>query len=392
MRPEILFITDPSHEESASLLRGISRFQAEHQAWRIFVDRECRRELEAERAASRPWGGVISRTTQAGLVEACRACALPLVDLNDCAPFAGVPKVRPDNRAIGHMAAEELHERGFRHLFYSGYTNQLWSAERRDGFFEAIALLGGGAEEFSLLHGCSLAPAENAQAIASLSGWLRTIPRPAGILAAHDLRAYQLLLALEQTGLQVPDEVAVLGVNDDETLCELAFPTLSSIAKDGERIGYLAAQMLSRLMSGGSVAPETLVEPLRVVTRRSTDGLAIDDRAIARALGIIRARACEGLHVSDVTRLCAVSRDRLEKGLRRWLGRSPHAEIRRIQLTRVRDLLATTDLPLKDISAQAGFEYVEYLNVAFKRAYGQTPGRFRRAVRMAGGDATPSAA
>ena len=212
-----------------------------------------------------------------------------------------------------------------------------------------------------------------------LADWLRTIRSPSAILAAHDLRAYQLLLAAEQAGINVPDELAVLGVNDDRTLCELCSPPLSSIAKNSRLCGYTAAGLLASLVKGEAVADaEVLIEPERVFSRRSTDSLAVADRAISRALALIRERACERLTVADVMRHAAVSRDRLEKGFRRALGRSPHAEIRRVRLARARELLLNTDLPLKDIADQAGFEYPEYFNATFKRVFGRSPGRFRR--------------
>lgn len=368
------------------MLAGMSRYHRDHGGWDVFVADGLAAELDPRWLAEQPWDGVISRTTTQELVNACNSLGLHLVDVNDCVQFTGVPKVRPDNQAVGHMAAEDLYERGYRNFYFCGYANEFWSLERRDGFFEALRLLGCPAEEFSLEYGAGLSPSQNAQIIDQIAAWLKTIPLPAGIMAAHDLRGRQVLAAAQQLGLMVPEELAVIGVNNDEVRCELSVPTLSSVATDTFRIGYVAAEELARRMAGSAEpAGEVRIEPSKVVTRNSTDSLAIEDRAISAALSIIRQDACKGLSVEDVVKRAAIPRARLERGFRFFLGRSPQAEIRRIQLFRIKQLLTDTDLPLKQIALLTGFEHVEYMNVSFKRSVGETPGRFRRLARTSPG-------
>ncbi len=384
--PKVMVIIDTSFGDCESMLSGLSRFQRDHGGWNVFVDDDARAESDPDWLSDQPWNGVISRTTTQNLVDACARMGLPLVDINDCPAFPGVPKIRPDNMAVGHMAAEDLYERGFRHLYFCGYHNQSWSLERRDGFFEALRLLGCSAEEFSLTFGAGLRPAENAFAIDQIAMWLKSLPLPAGVMAAHDLRGRQVLAAAQQLGLMVPEELAVIGVNNDEVRCELSVPTLSSVATDCYRAGYMAAEELARRMSGTApAASEVRIEPVKIVTRNSTDSLAIEDRAISAALSIIRQEACKGISVEDVVRRAAIPRARLERGFRFFLGRSPQAEIRRVQLLRIKQLLTETDHPLKQIALLTGFEHVEYMNVSFKRAVGETPGRFRRLARKSSG-------
>lgn len=383
-RPEVLLVMRACHEECESILLGISQFQSEHGAWNVFIDDTGRADDDPEWVSSYRWDGVISRTTTAGLVEVCAARKIPLVDLHDGPVFAGIPKIRPDNRAIGHMGAEDLYERGYRHLYFCGYEGVRWSAERRDGFLEALLLLGCPGSEHAVPFTCNITPPSNAETVRQLAGWLSSLPKPAAIMAAHDQQASQLLTAAEVAGIRVPEEVAVVGVNNDRVRCGLSVPPLSSVATDTVRAGYLAAEELARRIRGEPGAiDELLLEPVKVVTRRSTDNLAVEDHAISRALGIIREKACEGISVCDVMRLASISRAKLENGFRRYLGRSPQAEIRRIQLNRIKQLLLETDLPLKQIALMTGYEHVEYLNVSFKRAVGETPGRFRRQVRRA---------
>jgi LacI family transcriptional regulator len=384
--PKVIVIINTSYGDSEAILNGILQYQREHGVWDVFVDYEGLAESDPEWLSQQPWRGVISRTTTQRLVDQCAAQKIPLSDLNDCTPFAGVPKVRPDNIAVGHMAAEDLYEKGFRHFYYCGYPNRDWSLDRRDGYFEALRLLGCHAEEFSLPFGCGLTPAEYAGVVAQMTNWLKTIPRPAAIMAAHDLRGRQILEAAQHLGIIVPEELAVIGVNNDEVRCELAFPTLSSVAIDHQRAAYLAAEQLALLMAGGSEAARDIrVEPIRIVTRNSTDSLAIEDRAISAALSIVRQEACRGITVDEIVRRATIPRARLERGFRTFLGRSPQAEIRRIQLLNIKQLLIETDLPLKQIAQLTGFEHVEYLSVTFKRIVGETPGRFRRAARDSSG-------
>lgn len=390
LTPRVLLVMNACYDECESILRGIVHFQNDHEPWDVFVDDDARAESDPNWIAANPWTGVISRATTPSLVKACAQKGVPLVDMNDCEPFPGVPKIRPDNVAVGHMAAEDLHERGYRNLYFCGYENQTWSTERRDGFFEAVQLLGGEAEAFLSLHGGpTMTPAENAAVVVKIAEWLKTLPLPAGIMAAHDLRGRQVLAAAQRAGLRVPDDLAVIGVNNEELRCELSVPSLSSVATDVFRAGYVAAEELARRMRGerGTVR-DVRIEPLKVVTRRSTNNLAIADRSICTALTIVRERACTGLTVRELMRQASISRGRLERGFRHFIGRSPQAEIRRIQVDRIKQLLVETDLPLKEIAARTGFEHVEYLSVVFKRELGESPGRFRKNARETKGERT----
>jgi LacI family transcriptional regulator len=342
------------------------------------VDDHAEAEHNPSWFSARPWNGVISRTTTPALVAACDKARLPLVDLNDGEPFAGISKIRPDNRAIGHMAAEDLCDRGYRYLYFCGYENRLWSRERRDGFSEALRLLGLDAGVHSLLWRKELAPSEHDLNVRHLAKWLAALPRPAGVMACHDGLGRQILEAAELIGAQVPEQLAVLGVNNDQVRCELSNPPLSSVATDSYRMGILAAQELERLMlTVPGAACDVRVEPLKIVTRRSTDGLMIPDRTISSALAIIREQACTGIKVQDVMRQVRISRGCMERGFKRYLLRSPQAEIRRVQIERIKQLLKETDHPLRVIADLTGFEHVEYLSVVFKRTTGESPGRFR---------------
>jgi LacI family transcriptional regulator len=213
----------------------------------------------------------------------------------------------------------------------------------------------------------------------AIEAWLVSLPKPVGLLACYDIRGRQALDACRRAGLSVPDQVAVLGVDDDELLCGLSSPPLSSVIPDSSGAGRLAAELLDALLRGERLErDEWLLPPLGIATRQSTDALAIDDELVVAAVRFIREHACEGIKVADVVRGLGTGRRALESRFTRRVGHTPHEEIARVQFRRVEQLLAETDLSLATIAARAGFRHTEYLTVAFTRRHGVSPSRWRR--------------
>lgn len=381
-RPKILLVFLMRFEESAHMLQGIVQHERSHRQWNTFLDDEARAERDPGFLRGEKWQGVISRHTTPELVKGCAKLGIPLVDLNDTPVFPGVPKIRPNNHAIGHLGAEHFLERGFRHFGFCGFSNEGWSCERRDGFVEALRLAGHQCDVFDVEYPGVITPGWNATQSRLIGAWLRHLPRPCAIMACVDVRAFQVIAAAQQARLRVPEEFALLGVNNDVVRCELSHPPLSSIALNAQQSGYHAAEALDRLLRGGQPDNmEVRVDPIGVVTRLSTDILAVTDRNVSTALNYIRENACKGLNVDEVVAHAAASRSQLEKKFRRFIGRSPQAEIRRVQLSRAKELLTETDLPLKSIAALTGFEHIEYLSVVFKRMTGESPGAYRKRTR-----------
>jgi len=382
MKPKILLVFLMRFEEASRILQGFVQHERSHRQWSTFLDDEARTGRDPEFLRGEKWQGVISRHTTPALVKSCAQLGIPLVDLNDTPSFPGVPKIRPNNTAIGHLGAEHFLERGFRHFAYCGFTNQLWSCERRDGFVEALRLTGHTCDVLDLHYPGDITPDWNAEQTRLIAAWLTSLPKPVAIMACVDVRAFQVITAAQHAGLLVPEEIALLGVNNDVIRCELSYPSLSSIALNAHQAGYQAAEVLDRLLRGEKPgALDIRVDPLGVVARLSTDILAVGDKNVAAALSFIRERACRGVSVDEVVVHAAASRSQLEKKFRRFIGRSPQAEIRRVQLARIKELLAETDLPLKSIASMTGFEHIEYLSVVFKRMTGESPGHYRKHTR-----------
>jgi LacI family transcriptional regulator len=384
MRPKILLVFLMRFEESAHMLRGIVQHERSHRKWATFLDDEALAVKDPNFLKGEKWHGVISRHTTPRLVRNCAELSIPLIDLDDSPPLPGVPKIRPDNTAVGHLGAEHFLERGFRHFAYCGFGNEGWSCERREGFKDALHHAGRSCDIHDIDYPGVITPDWNAQQTELLATWLQSLPKPIGIMACVDVRAFQVMTAAQQAGLLVPEEIALLGVNNDVMRCELSHPSLSSVALNAYQSGYHAAEVLDLLLRNEGPGPiETRIDPIGVVTRMSTDILAVGDRSVAAALSFIREQACRGISVTDVVGHAAASRSQLEKKFRRFIGRSPQNEIRRVQLARIKELLSESDLPLKKIAEMTGFEHIEYLSVVFKREIGQSPGQFRKQTRKA---------
>lgn len=384
-RPRVILIIDTMGFYGRRILNGLVRYLRSQPSWLICLDQRG----ELTDAPSAHWikdwcgEGVICRTITPLFADHLRGTRLPVVNLNDkWDTNLGLPLIRSDDYAIGRLAGEHLLERGFRSFAFCGYAAQDWSRKRREGFAAAVgphgAFVGAYEVPWDYMHSHRGEPEREA-----IGRWLKTLPRPLGILACNDMRGQHVLDACQRINAAVPEEVAVLGVDDDELLCRLCHPPLSSVVPNAERIGYEAAELLDRMMAGGKSSPhEVLVEPLGVTTRQSTDVLALDNLNLATALRYIREHACQGVTVQEVLEAVPVSRTLLERQFRKYLGHSPQAEIQAVQLKRVKQLLSETDLSLKQIARLAGYKHPEYMAVVFKRLFGQTPGSYRRLAQV----------
>lgn len=384
-KPRVLLSFNAQFPESTAMLAGIAHFLTQRDPWSVFVDQTAQPELDVEWLLNDDWDGVISRHTGPELVEACAERRIPLVDLNDTPQFAGVPKIRPDNAAIGRIAAAYLIDRGFRHFGFCGLGHEGWARERRAGFVEELARHGFACALFEPHDPPARTPLINAGQIRALAAWLARLSKPVAVMGCSDARALQLLDAGRAARLMIPSEVAVLGANNDTAYCDLAAPSLSSVATNPFLSGYRAAETLAHLLVGPLAGPcDQRIAPVRVVSRRSTDVMAVPDKNVAAALRFIAEHACDRITVDDVLPHAAISRSQLEKKFRTYLGRSPQAEIRRVQVMRIRQLLAETDFPLKKIAELSGFDYAEYMCVVFRRLTGETLGAYRRKTQFAG--------
>ena len=381
-RPRVALIVEMSGVYGRQILEGIAKYQRSHRPWSVFLEQRELRAPPPPWLLRRPWDGIICRSTTRSLAQAFLRRGIPAVDLNDLHGGLGLPRIGSDMGAIGRVGGEHLLERGFRHFAYCGFSRETWSDGRREGFCEVVRQAGFECAVYeSPWHGRNVPAWDKDQQ--RLAAWLRGLPKPLGLMACNDVRGQQVLNACHTLEVHVPEEIAVVGVDNERVLCELCDPPMSSVAPNPERIGYEAASLLDRLMAGQKIATdEMLVPPLGVVARQSSDITRIDDPDVAAALTFIRQNACSGASVEDVVAHLAVSRSILERRFRKHVGHSPQTEIRRVQLKRVKQLLAETDLSLEAIARLAGYVHPEYMSVVFKRVTRATPGQYRDQTRL----------
>jgi LacI family transcriptional regulator len=276
------------------------------------------------------------------------------------------------------MAAGHLLEHGFRHFTYCGDPRFAWSSVRRDSFYQAVSRA---PHNGVIVEGCdppTRGPdAETDPAI--LVHWIRSLPKPIGIFACHDARGAQVVEACRRAGVRVPDEVAVLGVGNDQVLCELSQPGLTSVIPNARRVGWEAARLLQQLLLGVDPPFATvLVAPAGLATRQSTEREHTQDEHVIQALRYIRHHACEGAGVVEVLKGVPLSRRQLERRFHAATGRTIGSEITGVRLAKVRELLTFSALSLGEIAYQTGFRQAEYLSVVFKRETGHTPSEYRQ--------------
>ncbi|MCX8108477.1 MAG: DNA-binding transcriptional regulator [Verrucomicrobiae bacterium] len=286
-----------------------------------------------------------------------------------------VVNVITDSETIGKMAAEHLMSRGFTQFAFCGFEGIPWSVLRGESFSRRL-----NADGFKTHFYRSSSTHRGWQSeLNHMVRWLNSLPKPVGLMAANDDRGQQVIEACKVAGLRVPDEVAVIGVDNDELVCELSDPPLSSIALNFERAGYESAAVLDRLMRGLPVSQnKIIVAATHIVTRRSTDILAVVDRHVAAALRFIRDHAREMIGVPDVAKSAGVSRRSLEKRFQATLRRSVLSEIRRVRVNQICRMLVETNQPISEIALALGFTGPEHIARYFRREMGTTPLAYRR--------------
>lgn len=382
MRKNVALLVETSSVYGRELLAGIVQYMRMHNQWSVFLEQRDLWQQPPTWLSSWRGDGVISRATTTKLLEALAKTGVPLVDVTDRHNAAQRPQVRSDDEVIGRMGAEHLIERGFKRFGFCGFLGEAWSQRREAAFVESLSeKAAGDCRRFnSRWHGPTARPWEAEQA--SIVKWLSGFEPPFAIMACNDIRGQHVIEAAAKLDLAVPEQVAVLGVDNDELLCRVCSPPLSSVMTNAVMVGFRAAEVLDRLMNRQPIdQPLQLIKPLGVAPRQSTDVVAIDDRDIATTLRYIREHACRGLTVEEVVRNNPVSRSTLERQVRKYLGRTPQEEIRHVQIKRAQELLLTTDLAAERIALLCGFTHPEYMHVVFKRITGQTIGDFRSQAR-----------
>jgi len=327
--------------------------------------------------------GIIAHLFDAAFARRVLALKKPLVNVTSTFLNLPAPIVDVDNHLAGRLAAAHFLERGFRNFGFFGSAWTGFSKQREEGFREALAAAGQSLTS-SYSEFLPRPPTNSSWKLRDrqVHDWLLAIRKPAAILASNDYPARRLADMCHQLKLRVPEDVALLGIDNDELECLLASPPLSSVVNPAEKIGFEAARMLDELMSGRQLTEKVLsVPPTHIVTRESTDIVAVADPDVSAAVKFIAAHTAENIGVAEVVARLAMARRGLERRFRKLLGRSIHEEIQRVRMDRARYLLAETDLAMRAVAIQSGFSTPQRLAAVFRQITGEPPMAYRQRSR-----------
>ncbi|MCD0460191.1 XylR family transcriptional regulator [Roseiconus lacunae] len=381
-RRSVALLIETSNGYCRGLLDGICGFARTRGNWSIQLN-------EQERGARPPawlkdWqgDGIIARieTDQIGLQ--LQQLQLPIVDLSAARHLPGIPWADTEDSAISQLAVNHFLDRGFANLAFCGDPGFAWSNARRDHFRQLVRQAQCQYFEYQVTHRYDSSYQWD-KVRDSLAAWLVELPKPIAIMACNDYQGQLLLDVCRTCSIGVPEEVAVLGVDNDSLICNLCDPQLTSVVPDTYGTGFEAAELLEHMMNGAAVNRDArlVTQPKGIQIRQSTDTIAIEDQDVAKALIYIRRHAFENIRVADILHQCSISRRALEHRFAKVIGHTPHEELHRIRLQRIKQLLVETDDRISDIAKRTGFEHPEYLTVAFKRSMGMTPTQYRNQIR-----------
>jgi LacI family transcriptional regulator len=365
-----------------NVVRGMTDHLRVHGSWHVVGDQMS--DLDGEAVLAGAVDGVlVDFARRDHLIPYMLRATVPVVNISTRSePMGPFPHVRPDHHLVGRVVAEHFLDRGFRRFGYYGPSDNQFSIDRATGFIGRLSEAGFECEADRRV---GYARAGLSAESRALVAWVSRLEAGTAIMAATDVYGWHVLAAAQAAQRRVPEELAVCGVDNDESMCELVTPPLTSVPLDGRQTGRIAAELLGQLMAGKAKRDDRLilVPPLPTVARRSSDILAVDDPDVAMALLLVRDRAATpgGLSAAAVTDAATISRSLLERRFKAAMGRSIQEEIWRVQLAKARDLLRETDLPMPAVAKASGFRSAVRFSEAFRRLDGRPPTAYRSDAR-----------
>lgn len=367
------------------ITRGVTKYAKSHRNWRLYGYGWMFRPLEA----LEHWQGegIIARVESSEDAQRLAALRIPVVDVAGAYLHPAFHQVNNDDELTGRTAGQHLLSCGFKQFAFCGVKSVGWSEKRKSGFLSALGMGVGEVPGFEE----SLPWWEQLENSQHLNEWLRQLEYPVGVFACNDTAGLKLTDLCRKLGLEVPEAVAILGVDNEDVLCEMAAPTLSSIALDCEAIGYRAASVLDRLLTGAATPqpaePPIQIPPLQVIARESTRVYTCEDPLVERAVRYIRSHATEPIKVPDVLSQVAASRRSLEKRFYIHMGHSLHTEIIKARIEYSKALLRNSNQTVSVIAEESGFQTLQRFHAVFKDLVGITPARYRSSLKIGAGGA-----
>jgi len=375
-RKRIALLVETSLGSGREILRGIARYARQAGDWHLF--HAAGGLSDALPDWMEHWDGdaVIARIQNPEMVERLGSLDVPVIDVLGVCENR-FPLVHVDDRAIARRAARHFRDREFRHFAYYGIAGENWSERRGAAFREECTE----AASFHLLETPRGSSGRAAARFRQLQEWIRVLPKPAAIMVCSDQRGLELLEACLSEDVSVPEQVAVVGVDNDTALCEISDPPLSSVRGGHFRVGFEAARLVDARLAGSKPpASSLLVPPNEVVERESSRIRAIPDPVVARGVRFIRDHLDEPITNDVIARASGLSRTLFQKRFREATGQSIREYILERRVERARALIEGSDLTLAEIASRCGFRHQEYLGQVVKKATGFTPGALRSAA------------
>lgn len=375
---QIAILVETALASGRSLLAGISQFARERDDWQVFHPTGYLGSTDLTGLADWRGEGIIARVSDPRTLEALKTYGVAVVDVLGNVPASPFPVVKSDDRAIGRRVAEAFLQHRHRHFAFIGLAGEVWSAEREAGYCEALEL------KAEAVRSCLLPSAQDGGAVwtrrmETLTRWLAQLPLPCAVMIASDQLGPTVMAACQRVKISVPEEISVIGVDNDVPFCELCRPSLSSVEPNHYQAGYEAARLLDRLLESGGAGPSRIeVPPIRLHERASSEANAVQDPSLVKALQFIRAEACNGATVEEVARAAALSRSVLQRRFRAELNQTVLEVIHATKVRRAADLLKFTRLESPDVAERSGYSSPAYFTAAFKRATGWAPIAYRR--------------
>jgi LacI family transcriptional regulator len=381
-----LLVVGAESHYGRQIVKGILAYCRVHGSWEFHLEADSNlKGMRRSQQAIRQWkaDGIIARVHSLHVERMIKDYGLPVVNISS-ARNTDLPTVVADSTAIGKMAARYFLDNRFQNLAFCARTAEVYAQQRCDGFVREATKAGLSCEVF-IDSGSNNEEPEWVNNRRKLDPWLLSLKKPVGVMCVHDPRAQEVVAACRRLGLRVPHDVAIVGAGNEESLCLMYVPPLSSVDYQTERIGYEAARLMDRMLHGAKPPSKPVwVPPHAVVVRQSSDMIPIDDAETIAAMRFIREHAHEPVTIKHLLEQVPICRRSLEYRFVRILGRTPKAEFMRLRLQRAQDLLEHTDLPVKAVVTRSGYTSDRVFRSFFCRQTGMTPTQYRHKFRITG--------
>ena len=372
-RKRIALLVESSLGSGRSILRGISQFSRQVGNWELLYAPRGLEDVVPDWLESWEGDGVIARIQDEGMLSALKKLEIPVVDVLGV-PNHDLPLVRVDDEKISGKIAKHFLDRSFDHFAFYGIEGESWSRRREDAFRQATAS-GKSYASLNSLRGISEC---NSAHFSKLKEWLLSLPKPLAMMTCSDQCGLTLVEACRAADITVPEEVAVVSVDNDHALCEVATPNLSSIRGGHQKVGFEAASLLNRLIDDTPVSSDRiLIPPNEIVVRDSSDARSISDASVRNAIQFMREHLSEPITNETIARAVGLSRTRMQVRFRAEVGMSLREFLAERRLRQAEKLIRSTDLTFADIAERCGFRHHEYLGYVLKKERGVTPRKLR---------------